>query len=485
MTTKRVGQWLLLLGLLGVTASLAADLLPGANPGIQAAQILGIELSAISLFLGMWLLLSGTTSNFEPLQQIRRLARQILDLPVIVWVLAGFLTAYLLLFISPLMLNDTVRIAYFNTYLPDRYPIGNDLIAVLNLMKGWFFEGKSPYDVQFYPPFTYIFLSPLLLVDYYPTLFIWFTLASVVFYILLTLVLPVKMTGLKSLPMILLLFLPGLVSYGFQFELERGQYNIFTFLLCLLSIYIFHQHKKYRILAYVLFSLSIQLKLYPAIFIVMFVDDWAEWRIVLRRFIGIGLANFALLFIMGWEIFLKFGQSVIVQITTPTWNTDVNHSIKSFVDTLGRGRLAGFPAGWQTFAQDFTGPISNTLTAIFLIAFVLAIFFSQFRKGRGIDMYLLFTCTIGALILPVSMDYKLSILTTPMALFFTGLPDIKSIRPKLSSALLIAGISLVYSSLLFPFKYKPAFLNNSFPPLFLLLIFTTILNFIHFKNSKS
>jgi hypothetical protein len=479
-----MGRGLVALGIFGILLSVLIDILPNAKIGIQSTQILGIEVSVVILFAGTWLLFSGTDDKIEIREQIKKLTCWLVNLPVIAWVLTGFFVCYMLFFIQPVFLNGIHRMDYLVKYLPDRFPIGNDLITILDLVQGWFLEGKSPYTIGFYPPFTYTFFAPFLLVSNYPVLFMVFTLFSIVAYILLTLILPTKIAGVKNLPTILLFFLTGLVSYGFQFELERGQYNIFTFLLCLLSIYVFHNHRKHRILAYFLFSLSIQLKLYPAIFIVMFVDDWMDWKTVARRFTGIGLFNFLALFVMGVKIFTDFIRSVTIQITTPTWNGIVNHSIKSFMETLAKGKLGEIPSIPLAFTQHFSNLISTTLFGVFLVIFIITIILSHLRGKAGIDNYLLLTCMIGALIIPVSMDYTLSILAVPMALFLTDLPEIKSGRHKLINIFLILSIALAYSSLLIPFKYKPLLLGNSFPFLFIILVFSAILNFLHYRDSR-
>lgn len=485
MTIRNIGRGLTVLGLLGVALSLLVDLLPGAKAGIQSTQIVGIEISIVILIIGAWMLLSESKDKVEIKKLVNNLMEQVINLPVIAWVLIGFMVCYILFFVSPIFLNDTHRMKYFLNYLPDRFPIGNDLIAVLDLAKGWFFEGKSPFSIQFYPPFTYIFFAPLLLAGNYPALFTSFTLFSIASYFILTLILPIKITGTKNLSMILLFFLTGLVSYGFQFELERGQYNVFTFLLCLLAIYIFHNHKKHRLIAYLLFSLSVQLKIYPAIFIVMFVDDWRDWKIILRRFAGIGVFNFLLLFIMGAKMFLEFINSVATQITTPGWGWNGNHSIKAFAALLANDGLGMIPPNVLAGFQGNPGPVSTLLLLLFLAVFVSAIVIFHLRREPGIDMYLLITCLIGALIIPVSNDYTLSILIAPMALFLGNLPEMKNTRYKFTSILLILGMAVSYSSLLIPFKYKPYFLSNAFPPLFLILIFATILNFLRYRNDKS
>jgi len=484
MTIRNIGRSFTVLGILGVLLSVLVDLLPGAKAGIQSTQILGIEISIVILIIGLWILLSESEDKLETKKWGNHLVEQIINLPVIVWVLIGFMVCYILFFIFPIFLNDTLRMKYFINYLPDRFPIGNDLGAVLGLAKGWFFEGESPFSVQFYPPFTYIFFAPLLLIDNYPVLFISFTLFSIVCYFNLTFILPVKILGMKNLSIILLLFLTGLISYGFQFELERGQYNVFTFLLCLFAIYIFHKHKKHRIIAYLLFSISIQLKIYPAIFIVMFVDDWRDWKMVIRRFASIGIFNFLLLFIMGGKMFLEFINSVATQIATPGWGWNGNHSIKAFAGLFTSDGLGMISPNDLGKLQGDPGPISTLLLLLFLAAFIFAVVMFHLKKEPGLDTYLLLTCMIGALIIPVSNDYTLSILAAPTALFLGNLPEIKNSRYKLISIVLILGVAISYSSLLIPFKYKPYFLSNAFLPLFLILIFATVLNFLRYRDTE-
>jgi hypothetical protein len=45
-------------------------------------------------------------------------------------------------------------------------------------------------------------------------------------------------------------------------------------------------------------------------------------------------------------------------------------------------------------------------------------------------------------------------------------------------------LSFAYSSMLIPFKYKPQFMSNSFPPLFIILILTSFLNFIRYFSRR-
>jgi hypothetical protein len=484
MNNHKIGTGLLLLGILGIAVSFLADFLPGGKPGIQSAQILGMEISGLLIVAGLWMRLSEPVQETRPGRLLRDFAEWILNFPPLIWVVIGFLIVYLLFFISPIFLNDTLRIRYFLNYLPDRYPIGDDLIAVVQLMKGWFFDHHSPYAVIFYPPFTFVFFAPLLLVDDYPLLYRLFTFFNLTCYFFLTLLLPIKMIQKTGIPTLMLVFVTGLLSYGLQFELERGQFNVFTFLLCLWAIYIFHRHKSHRFIAYLLFSISIQLKLYPAIFMVMFVDDWKDWKNNIRRFLAIGVFNLLLLFVMGYQIFLDFIRSISTQLASPGWSWNGNHSIRAFVEALKRDGLNILAPDSMEIIRQNSELFSNLLLVIFLVSFATAIIIAALKNETGIDTFLLLTCMLGALIIPISNDYKLSILSAPMALFLCNIPVMKNKGRQLLSITLTLGISAAYFATLIPFKYKPYFLSNTFPLLFIILILSTLMNLIRFRDLK-
>jgi hypothetical protein len=482
MAVHKAGRGLVITGLAGIVlALLATILLPGDI--LRPFQILAIEISLSLIVLGLWLARTERAGDNVSGNQVREAAVRVLDSPI-PWVFAGFLLIYLLLFIGPLFLNPGRQMVYLTGYIPNLNPIGNDMRVMIELIEGWVAGNQSPYTIQFYPPLTYIFFAPFLLVRDPLALYRVFSLFTFISYCLLALYLPLKMVDRKYLSLIVLLFVTGLFSYGLQFELERGQYNVFTFLLCLASIYIFHYHPKYRLLAFLLFSLSVQLKLYPAIFIVMFVDDWRDWKTVLRRFAGIGLFNAALFFVMGYQTFLDFIRSVTAQVVSPSWIGVWNHSISSFIsmakqDGFGLVSLETL----RTFRQNAES-VEVALLLAFFVFFLSALLLSALRKRTGLDPYLLLACAIGALILPISYDYTLSLLVAPMALFFSGISETIAAGKKLLSALIVFAISVAYFSLLIPYNYRPYFLQNSFPLLFLIFVLSTLLNLIRFLNDR-
>ncbi len=485
MAVKKTGRGLIIVGAAGIVMALLLILaLPG-RPDIPSISILTIEISAILVFAGLWLSRRETSEELQLGRQIQNLLDQILDLPIITWVLIGFLFIYLMLSMSPMFLSSNLQMNYLVNYIPNLNPIGNDLTEMVGLIKGWATENQSPYITQrFYPPLTYIFFTPLLLIKDQLALYRLFTLFTFFSYCFLTLWLPLKIINKKHFLLALLLFITGLFSYGFQFELERGQYNIITFLFCLTSVYIFHYHPKYRLPAYFLFSLSIQLKLYPAIFVVMFVDDWRAWKNIILRFLGLGIFNFVLFFIMGYQRFWEFIHSMTAQIINPSWMGPWNHSISSFVNTVKQDGLGLIRIDTLRVFRHNSEWAEVVLLLSFTVLFIFNLIISYMRNGKGIDSYLLLTCTIGMLVIPISYDYTLSMLAAPMLLFLSGIPEMNNWWSKLVSILLILGTSVAYFSTLTSYNYRPHFLINAFPLLFLILMMGTILNFIQYKKGK-
>lgn len=479
MAAKKLGRGFVIAGLGGVLLAVIAVLLFSESENIRSVQILILEVALLVIIAGVVLVRAETGSS-----QIGGPLNPTNDWPVVLWVLMGYLAVYILLFLFPVFLSPNLAMNYLTGYIPNLNPIGNDLTVMVDLIQGWVAGSQSPYTIQFYPPLTYILFAPLLLIEDPLALYRFFTLLTLVSYCLLTFALPLRIIDRRYLSLTLLIFVTGLLSYGFQFEMERGQYNVFTFLLCLTSIYIFHYHPRYRILAYILFSISIQLKLYPAIFIVMLVDDWRDWKKIVLRFGALGAFNLLLFFVMGYQTFWDFIRSVTAQVVSPSWIGVWNHSISSFVSVFkqdGFGLLS--PETLRTVRQNSTW-VEGSLLVAFAILFVCALILSHLRRKPGLDPYLLLACTIGALILPISYDYTLSILAAPMLLFLSAIPGTDRRSLKLVSTLLLLGISVVYFMILTPYSYRPYFLHNSFPLLFLLLTLSTMMNGLQYKLEK-
>jgi hypothetical protein len=136
------------------------------------------------------------------------------------------------------------------------------------------------------------------------------------------------------------------------------------------------------------------------------------------------------------------------------------------------------------FIQQHINGISNLFLAIFLVCIFLVILRVYRTNQTGMDTLLLLTCTIGALIIPVSNDYTLPIITTPMALAYLTISNNNYEKNKIAAILFSILAAISYSALLYPFKYKPLYLQNSFPFLFLLLIASTSLSLMTQGSNK-
>jgi len=485
MSSKKTGYALAIIGGTGASLSILVDTLGFGDGGIQAAQILGIMAGLIIALFGLSVATQVTEKQIDIGDSLQGGARRLLNLPVGVWFVIGFLIVYVLLFIYPVFLNTDRTMIYFNRFLPNANPIGADMNFTLDHVKTWVTTRESPYPESHYPPLTYVLLSPLTLFNY-PTVYTVSTYLTIFSYLILTLLFPALFSSKKDFSLILLLSITGLFSYGFQFELERAQYYSMAFLLCMLAIYIFHRHYEFRYLAYLLFSFSIHLKIVPIFFLPMFIKDWRDWEENIKRMVGLGLLNIALLFVLGYRKFLEFVDALLFRVETPTFLWNGNHSLGNFVFNFVKDGFGLLSEGTVLLLQQ-NARLFEWLLLTVIACCVLSLTIHIYRSGKkGINPYLLLVCTLCALVIPVSVDYTLPMLVAPLAIFLGGRPRLGgSSFNKIISILLVLLTSISYASLLYPFKYKPYFLNNGFPALFLILIAVTLLYFLQGKTGSN
>jgi hypothetical protein len=405
--------------------------------------------------------------------KLRSIFSRFLQVPYPVWVLLGFSISYLLFFIGPVFLSTNIM--QFPHYVPAAEHIGIDLKQTLSFSEYWVAADRMRYvRSNNYPPLASLLFTPLLGLKF-PLAYKILTLSSVLSFAFITWLLPKWLkpeTKPSSLPAVFCV--TGLVSYGFQFELERGQFDVIAILPAFVAIWIFHRHNANRWIAYLLLSLSVQLKLYPLIFCVMLIDDWRDWRNNARRLLLFTLGNLLFLFAFGAGVFTDFLNATTAHILDPyIWIG--NHSIRSAV-TLGL-RFAD-RHGW-IWLDPYSGIIQILLLACVLGCILLIVLQAYRKRSTGLNPYLLLACTLGALlILPYSHDYRLSILAAPAVLFFLGETADREMGSPFTRVLrgsLILIASFAYSSTLFSFLQKPFVLANNFPALCVLLMVVTIL----------
>jgi hypothetical protein len=476
MLVNRIGYVLIVIGLLGAAASLGADLVGIGSQGIQAAQILGAQAGLVLVLIGAVLIVAAKNGQPDLQAFMGRIGRSLGENPVTWLVLAGFLVAFLWLFIAPTFFDQRFQFQYYYRYLPSDGGLGVDLRTITNYTRDWVVDGSNPYrdDKIYYPPLYNLLFAPIVLLGRTQAFYLLLVL-SLVCYLFLGLLLPICFPSGRNSAILLLIFVTGIFSYGLQFELERGQFNLIAFALCLLAVYLFHYHQEYRFFAYLFFSLSVQLKLYPLIFIVMFIKDWRDWKNNLLRLAGLGLVNFVLLFSMGYEIFIAFFKAVSRQFLYQSpWMG--NHSIKSFVFNLNKEGFGVLQDDVLAWTRQNSALLEYLLMGIFAACFLSILVAAYLRRETGFNPFLLLACTIGALIIPsVSHDYKLSLLAGPVSIVFGYLTISRKPWQRILICLLIFSASFAYSVTLFPFKYRPDFLANSLPALLGLLVTFTLL----------
>jgi len=385
----------------------------------------------------------------------------------------GVLPVFMPLLIIPMFFNSGHGIHYPVEYLQNLNPIGNDFRILLDSAKNWLLNYQTTEHM--FTPFVIFLFSPLLLLGY-PYAYYFIATATLVSYLILVF-LAVAMTENWKHPVIVFIATVSLFSYGLQFELERGQSHTIALMLCVLAVYIFHKQPRFRLFAYLLFCISVQMKFYPGLFIVMFVDDWRDWKNNLIRFGALGLANILALFVLGFSYFSAFYDQTTNGLAGTVELMVGNHSIKSFVFVLPEIGVNLFNKDALIWIKGNAGFISAALYAVFLICFLAVLVNAYVKNIAGINFDLLLVCVIGALIVPsINHDYSLPLLMAPFAMFVSDLNAREYPWAKIITILVIIIVSFTYSLTLFPINHKPVYLQNSFPLLFIILIIVTALN---------
>ncbi len=405
-------------------------------------------------------------------ESYNRVKDYVLQQSILTWILLGFLITFLFFFVKPLFL-DPSHVMQYKQYLISG-PIGNDFHFVVNASDTWLNTGV--YIANGWPPITTIFLAPFTLVGP-QTGYRILLLLIVCAYIFTTLTIPRwinKAPDMSAFAM--LIFVTGLVSYGFQFEIERGQFNLIAFAFCLSAIYVFHNHPRFRWLAYILFSIAVQWKLYPAIFVITLIDDWSDWKNNLKRFFALGVINVLALFVLGINP-VRDTLAGIAARDTLHLTEYTNHSISSYSYYILRWVALTYKLGipWYRANTRIALMIQLFLFFLFLVGFVILIRHALRNFEKGYNPYLILACTVGACVFPsLSYDYKLSLLPPAMALALPAIFSFKQSANRLRTIVLVFFFSLAFSSTLYSFANKPPLLQYNFPALFVIFLCTIL-----------
>jgi hypothetical protein len=394
-------------------------------------------------------------------------------------------------FIGTVFFNSDKKMLY-PRYIPENKNIGNDFLLDYNFGARYFIEHKSAYigdnpdnwyTQNAYPPLFTLFLYPLFrfglkyLTGYY-------IVAGLILFsfIWMVLVLPLLYYKKKALPPITIFVMAtGLTSYGLQFALERGQFDLISIAITLTSVMIFWYFPKWRWLAYGLFIIGFQFKVYPFIFILCMIEDWHDWKKNLLRLGGIAAATFISLFAMGVKGFLEFLKALTYQTSSVAYPRD--HGFNFGVDYLVEVNK------WN-LSQSAVNVLKMGLVAVgfVLLLTILVLYLKKMRKG-GLYPPLLLACMLSAMVLfPASKDYKLGLLCGVFCFYVIYLQEqlsTTSQKRSIAVQILFGLVSLCYSAVLFSEAYRPDVIKNSFPILYGMFVAVAAIELILYDKDRA
>jgi hypothetical protein len=370
------------------------------------------------------------------------------------WAMGGFLVVYLLIFIQSTFFNPGLAMQ-FPEYVPVIKPIGLDLEQILSYSRS-LVEGGNPYiGNNLYPPFATIVFTPLLALDYFVAYKL-LTLLTVAGFVFITLLFAHMFHRQKTWSLFaLLVVVAGLFSYGLQFEIERGQFNVLTIGFAFAGIWLFRSttNPRWRFVAYALFTIAVQLKVYPALLVVFLIDDWHDRETSVRRLAGLLTVNVLGLLMLGPAATVSFVYAILGQSFNPAVFAS-NHSLRSYFSQLS-----------GDFTREYF-PLEPVILMFIAIVFVLVWRFRE--KSRANEGALMLVMIVTMLLAPsVSHDYKLSILGGAVVVFVVALfdGDDPARQVPVGEKLMLAILTGAYAFTLFSYALKPYGLQNNLVPL--------------------
>lgn len=363
--------------------------------------------------------------------------------------LAGLFVVYMFTFVYPVFFNYTQKMIVYDP-VPRMSRIGVDLNTPLTARLTSYENGTLYSDSLYaYPPFASVLYCPLVVFDFF-TAYKILSIVTILLFFSAVFVIPLIMCKNVDTSCISVLLVAGLISYGFQFEIERGQTNVIAICLASWSLVIFHRCKfrwnKY--VAIILLSFAIQLKLYPAIFLFLMIDTKAKPIENVRIFALVLLVNFSMLFCFGVDTFVDFFNKLFYKHTISAYVWPGNCSFYSYLKW----------ASGTIFLHHFDIFLLTSLFLSITGASLVFILSAKYNK-RFVVKYLVVIFSCLCLLIPsMSHDYKLPILVIAFSFFLSEMEEVRNVT---MFVLLFFTISL-FSYTLFPGILKlTTFENNA------------------------
>ena len=269
-------------------------------------------------------------------------------------------------------------------------------------------------------------------------------------------------------------------NYPMLFALDRANIELYVFLATVIFAY-FYVYKKNDTLSIVLLAVAIAAKLYPAVYLVIFLRDRKYSNIAWTLFLVLVLSFFSLSVFQGGVIgsienmFHAFGEFNVRMMGME--GVHHNASIYGIVKILAIGLLKAFPRHREWFPQmfDFENYIYLPYAVFAFVSFAAVSFFLVKRRVSNHECWLVLTVLM--ILLPnVSHDYKLINLLIPLLFFFMEKDD----GPK------IVTYAVLYGLLLIPKDYVILFRDVSIASLInpVLLIILLLVVFAEGRGPK-
>jgi hypothetical protein len=273
--------------------------------------------------------------------------------------------------------------------------------------------------------------------------------------------LEIRSRGRSTRRMVLLLVFWLLTSYGFLYELERGQMNVYAIFFSVLSIWFLLRHPKSAWLPAFFLAAAINVKIYPAVLLVL-----VFWRHRWRALLPVVVSNAVLLLIAGPKNAWYFLSNLRhLQAATGIWHWPVNASATNFA--LYLRQAFGWLPTWTNHALLAVPIVLWAATAVILI-----------RRGwsqRGGVLLAAASVPLMETVPTVSHDYKLPMMVFPLAVLAsilivpaTATRFSSGLRSALMGLLALEIVFLSTPSLLCVPAKEHGYLGNKYP--FLLLL---------------
>jgi hypothetical protein len=348
---------------------------------------------------------------------------------------------------------------------PRMYPIGTDFRSGLFYPAKYLLEGKSPYDYynSVYAPLAIVAGVPFRLLDVDRAY-----LAQVIVLCMLnvaTLWLALKIASrvfdrpapergdwaadATTIAIFLAMAVVTFESYGFQFSIERGNFDIYTQLPALLGLWLLITRPRSLWLQVLCFSIAAHLKLYPTILFVLVV-----WRHGRRSVFPLVIVNSLLLLCTGPANTLQFIRVMVGYAQSPyVWIG--NHSAASFGQMVDGYLIAH---GWAPVPSlvFYVGP---------LVVWALgatAIWRRGVAPDRLVWLYIL-SVPLMALLPSTSHDYKLVLMSAPVAMTAYALVEGYRSGGKCLRLLQLAALMLLVLVLTRSYTMLPPVMGNKYP----------------------